>query len=135
MDADLLQLHYPNVRLLREAAGPAHEGHPTRVVGVASGAETRIVPMRGIGGRSVRACWPVANEVGFKGDSLEKCLHIETVVYLEDIPIAGQIEPKEVPWDKEVVEESVASDLFTVNYRRAFRSLIDKVTASYASAS
>jgi phenylpropionate dioxygenase-like ring-hydroxylating dioxygenase large terminal subunit len=78
--------------------------------------------------------WAVANEVGFKGDSLEKCLHIETAVYLEDVPIAGRIEPKEVPWDKEVVEESVAADLFTVNYRRAFRSLIDKVTASYSSA-
>ncbi len=74
--------------------------------------------------------WAVANEVGFKGDSLEQCLHIETVVYLEDIPIAGEIEPREVPWDREVVEESVAADLFTLQYRRAFRGLIDSVTAS-----
>lgn len=79
--------------------------------------------------------WAVANEVGFKGDSLETCLHIETVVFVEDVPIASQIEPREVPWDREVVEQSVAADLFTLNYRRAFRELIDSVTASYSSAS
>lgn len=73
--------------------------------------------------------WAVANQVGFKGDSLERCLEIETAVYLEDIPIAGEIEPREVPWDREAVEESVASDLFTLQYRRAFRDLIKAVAA------
>ncbi len=75
--------------------------------------------------------WGVANQVGFEGDSLEQCLHIETLVYLEDIPVAGRIQPKEVPWDGEFVEATVAADLFTVQYRRAFRGLIDAVTQHY----
>ena len=78
--------------------------------------------------------WAVANEVGFKGDSLETCLEVETRVYLEDIPIADKLEPREVPWDREHHEDSVPSDLFTLNYRRAFRELMDEVAARVATA-
>lgn len=70
--------------------------------------------------------WGVANEVGFKGASLEECLRVETMVYLEDIPIADGIRPREIPWDNEVQEFSVPADLFTLNYRRSFNALMDR---------
>jgi nitrite reductase/ring-hydroxylating ferredoxin subunit len=76
--------------------------------------------------------WGVANEVGFRGDSLEECLKIEHMVYQEDMPVAGAVEPREIPWDGGATEESVPSDLFTLNYRRSFRELINRVNTRYA---
>lgn len=70
--------------------------------------------------------WGVANEVGFRGESLEKCLDFEEQVYREDLPIAGALEPREVDWDGTYVEFSVPADLFTLNYRRAFAEFVDR---------
>ncbi|UQX89210.1 aromatic ring-hydroxylating dioxygenase subunit alpha [Jatrophihabitans telluris] len=76
--------------------------------------------------------WAVANEVGFRGDDLQECLRVEEMVYLEDIPIVGELDPREVPWDREVEEFSVPADLFTLSYRRSFRELMERVSARYA---
>lgn len=75
--------------------------------------------------------WGVANEVGFRGDSLEFNLKIETEVYLEDLPIGEKIEPREIPWDGDYQEHSVPSDLFTLSYRRSFRGLMDAVAQRF----
>lgn len=75
--------------------------------------------------------WGVANEVGFRGDSLEANLEIETEVYREDLPIADKLEPREIPWDREFQEHSVPSDVFTLNYRRSFREFMDAVAQRF----
>lgn len=74
----------------------------------------------------VKIFWGVANAVDFKGASLEENLRIEEMVYLEDMPIAAGIFPREIDWDGVFVEHSVPADLFTLNYRRAFREFIDR---------
>ncbi|WP_322044353.1 Rieske 2Fe-2S domain-containing protein [Paraburkholderia sp. J67] len=74
----------------------------------------------------VRIFWGVANERGYRGADLEECLRIEEMVYLEDMPIAASIQPREIDWDGQVVEHSVPADLFTLNYRRAFREFIER---------
>lgn len=71
--------------------------------------------------------WGVANEVGYRGESLEECLRIEEIVYLEDAPIVEDLDPREIPWDAEVQEFSVPADLFTLNYRRCFLELMGRV--------
>jgi phenylpropionate dioxygenase-like ring-hydroxylating dioxygenase large terminal subunit len=68
--------------------------------------------------------WSVANERTFRGDSLEECLRVEEMVFREDMPIVADLDPKEIPWDGEVQEHSVPADLFTLNYRRAFGTLM-----------
>lgn len=73
--------------------------------------------------------WGVANEVGFKGLSLQECLDIEEMVYREDMPIVEHLEPREVPWDADYQEFSVPADLFTLNYRRSFNELMARVEA------
>jgi phenylpropionate dioxygenase-like ring-hydroxylating dioxygenase large terminal subunit len=75
----------------------------------------------------VKIFWAVANEVGYKGASLEENLRIEEMVYLEDMPIVANLEPREVPWDGDVREYSVPADLFTLNYRRSFMELMSRV--------
>lgn|SRR5579875_887817 len=72
--------------------------------------------------------WAVANERTFSGDSIEECLRVEEMVYLEDVPIVARLEPPEVPWDREFEEFSVPADLFTLNYRRAFGELMALAT-------
>ncbi|WP_321844293.1 Rieske 2Fe-2S domain-containing protein [Paraburkholderia bannensis] len=74
----------------------------------------------------VRIFWGVANERGYRGADLEECLRIEEMVYLEDMPVAATIRPREIDWDARVVEHSVPADLFTLNYRRAFREFIER---------
>jgi phenylpropionate dioxygenase-like ring-hydroxylating dioxygenase large terminal subunit len=75
----------------------------------------------------VKIFWGVANEVGYRGADLEECLRVEEMVYLEDIPIVEFIEPREIPWDSEFQEFSVPADLFTLNYRRSFSELMNRV--------
>jgi phenylpropionate dioxygenase-like ring-hydroxylating dioxygenase large terminal subunit len=77
----------------------------------------------------VKIFWGVANERTFRGDSIQECLRIEEMVYLEDVPIVERLEPREVPWDREFEEFSVPADLFTMNYRRAFGELMERVSA------
>jgi len=48
------------------------------------------------------------------------------MVYREDLPIVDNISPREVPWDGEFQEFSAPSDLFTLNYRRAFNELMNR---------
>ncbi|WP_321816669.1 MULTISPECIES: Rieske 2Fe-2S domain-containing protein [unclassified Paraburkholderia] len=74
----------------------------------------------------VRIFWGVANERGYRGADLQECLRIEEMVYLEDMPVAATIQPREIDWDARVVEHSVPADLFTLNYRRAFREFIEQ---------
>ncbi|WP_322092884.1 Rieske 2Fe-2S domain-containing protein [Paraburkholderia bannensis] len=74
----------------------------------------------------VRIFWGVANERGYRGADLEECLRIEEMVYLEDMPVAATIRPREIDWDARAVEHSVPADLFTLNYRRAFREFIER---------
>jgi len=40
-----------------------------------------------------------------------------------------EIEPREIPWDTPLDQCSVPADLFTLNYRRAFRELMKLVPA------
>lgn len=75
----------------------------------------------------VQIFWGVANSKQYKGLSLAENLHIEEVVYREDLPIVEGLEPKEIPWDMEYEEFSVPADLFTLNYRRAFGELMRRV--------
>lgn len=75
----------------------------------------------------VKIFWGVANEVGFRGADLQECLRVEEMVYLEDIPIVEHVEPREIPWDAEIQEFSVPADLFTLNYRRSFNELMNRV--------
>ena len=77
---------------------------------------------------SVKIFWGVANEVGYRGQSLEECLAIEEAVYREDLPIVENLMPREIPWDLDYVEYSVPADLFTLNYRRAFQELMKRVS-------
>ena len=75
----------------------------------------------------VKIFWGVANAVNFTGASIERNLYIEEAVYLEDIPIVANLQPREVPWDAEVEEFSAPADIFTLNYRRAFLDLARRV--------
>jgi hypothetical protein len=72
----------------------------------------------------VKIFWGVANERDYRGVGLDECLRIEAMVYREDMPIAAGIRPREVDWDGVCVEYSVPADLFTLNYRRAFREMV-----------
>jgi phenylpropionate dioxygenase-like ring-hydroxylating dioxygenase large terminal subunit len=72
--------------------------------------------------------WAVACEVGFKGSALDEQLRVEELVFREDLPVVKHIEPREIPWDREFHEFSVPADRFTLNYRRAFKELMQRVT-------
>lgn len=73
--------------------------------------------------------WGVANERTYTGADLEECLRVEEMVYREDLPIAGALEPREIDWDGTYVEHSVPADLFTLNYRRAFNEFVEAALA------
>ncbi|MCV7226670.1 aromatic ring-hydroxylating dioxygenase subunit alpha [Mycolicibacterium komossense] len=75
----------------------------------------------------VKIFWGVANEVGYRGESLEECLRLEEMVYLEDAPVVKDLDPREIPWDNEVHEFSVPADRFTLNYRRCFNELMGRL--------
>ncbi len=78
----------------------------------------------------VRIFWGVANERGYKGAGLEECLRVEEMVYREDMPIAAGIRPREIDWDGVFLEYSVPADVFTLNYRRAFREFVRRTEPS-----
>ena len=72
----------------------------------------------------VRIFWGVANERGYRGADLIECLRIEDMLYREDLPVAGRMQPREVDWDGAAPEFSVPADLYTLSYRRAFKEFI-----------
>ncbi|MBT8766941.1 Rieske 2Fe-2S domain-containing protein [Metapseudomonas boanensis] len=74
----------------------------------------------------VKIFWGVANDRDYKGGDLQECLRVEELLYLEDLPVAATITPREIDWDGNFVEHSVPSDLYTLNYRRAFREFIER---------
>jgi hypothetical protein len=78
----------------------------------------------------VKIFWGVANERGYRGGDLQECLRVEELLYLEDLPTAARIVPREIDWDGRYPEHSVPSDLFTLSYRRAFREFIERATAT-----
>ncbi len=73
---------------------------------------------------NVKIFWGVANARDYAGASLEENLRVEEMVYLEDLPIVEDLDPREIPWDAEVEEFSVPADMFTLNYRRSFLELM-----------
>ena len=73
----------------------------------------------------VRIFWGVANERDYRGADLAECLRIEDLLYREDLPVAERIRPREIDWDGDAVEYSVPADLYTLNYRRAFKEYIN----------
>lgn len=74
----------------------------------------------------VKIFWGVANAADFSGADLEENLRIEEMVYREDMPIVEHLEPREIDWDGAYVEHSVPADLFTLNYRRAFGTFVER---------
>ncbi len=80
----------------------------------------------------VRIFWGVANERGYQGADLADCLNIEDLLYREDLPIAETIVPREVDWDGHALEFSVPADLYTLNYRRAFKEFIERAVPARA---
>lgn len=74
----------------------------------------------------VKIFWAVANDRDYRGADLQECLRVEELLYLEDLPVAATITPAEIDWDTNVVEHSVPADLYTLNYRRAFREFIER---------
>ena len=77
---------------------------------------------------SVQIFWGVANERGYRGADLAECLNIEDLLYREDLPVAASIEPREIDWDGQAIEYSVPADLYTLNYRRAFKEFIERAS-------
>ncbi len=77
----------------------------------------------------VKIFWGVANAADYSGASLEENLRVEEMVYLEDVPIVEDLDPREIPWDNEIEEFSVPADMFTLNYRRCFLDLMRRVPA------
>lgn len=78
----------------------------------------------------VKIFWGVANERSYRGGDLQECLRVEELLYLEDLPVAATLQPREVDWDGQYVEHSVPADLYTLNYRRAFREFMDRANAA-----
>jgi len=74
----------------------------------------------------VKIFWGVANEKNYRGANLAECLRLEELLYLEDLSVAASI----THWDGKHTEHTVAADLFTMNYRRAFREFIQRGTES-----
>jgi hypothetical protein len=74
----------------------------------------------------VKIFWGVANDSDYKGGDLQECLRVEELLYLEDLPVAATITPHEIDCAGNFVEHSVPSDLYTLNYRRAYREFIER---------
>jgi phenylpropionate dioxygenase-like ring-hydroxylating dioxygenase large terminal subunit len=74
----------------------------------------------------VRIFWGVAEERGYRGAALAESLRIEDLLYREDLPIAARIQPREIDWDGHTLEYSVPADLYTLNYRRAFKDFVER---------
>jgi phenylpropionate dioxygenase-like ring-hydroxylating dioxygenase large terminal subunit len=70
--------------------------------------------------------WGVANDAAFTGLTVQEAMEAEYAVYLEDVPVVCDLDPREVPFDGEVPEVSVPADRFTLAYRRAFLEFVDR---------
>lgn len=74
--------------------------------------------------------WAVATDQGFSGGTVDEILAIETNVFDEDTPILEGLSPSEVPHADEAVEVSCPADVYTLNYRRATKFVVDQINAS-----
>lgn len=74
--------------------------------------------------------WGVAVDKNFKGGTADEILELETHVFDEDTPILGGLSPSEVPHAGEAVEVSCPADVYTLNYRRATKFVVDQINAS-----
>ena len=74
--------------------------------------------------------WGVANDASFQGMTVQEAMEAEHAVYLEDLPVVCDLDPREVSFDGSQDEVSVPADLFTLNYRRAFLDYVDAALAS-----
>ncbi len=68
--------------------------------------------------------WGVANDESFTGMTVQEAMEAEHAVYLEDIPVVCDLDPREVPFDGEVADVSVPADLYTLAYRKAFLEFV-----------
>jgi phenylpropionate dioxygenase-like ring-hydroxylating dioxygenase large terminal subunit len=83
-----------------------------------------------IGPEECTIFWGVANDASFSGMTVQEAMEAELAVYLEDLPVVGDLDPREVSFDGSQDEVSVPADLFTLNYRRAFLDYVDAAFAS-----
>ena len=74
--------------------------------------------------------WGCANDASFQGMTTQEAMEAEYAVYLEDIPVVCDLEPREVPFCGEAVEVSVPSDTYTLAYRRAFLGFVQAALAT-----
>ena len=86
----------------------------------------------GLGGEGSIIRFVVGVDASFKGPTLEECLALETQVYLEDQPILDGLRPREVPFGEEM-EFSVASDRYTVAYRRCLLEFVGRALSNIGS--
>lgn len=71
--------------------------------------------------------WAVAIDRGFKGGTIEEILELESAVFNEDTPILEGLMPSEVQLSGGLTEVSCAADVYTLNYRRAVKHVVDTI--------
>jgi phenylpropionate dioxygenase-like ring-hydroxylating dioxygenase large terminal subunit len=71
--------------------------------------------------------WAVAIDSKFTGGTIDEILKLETAVFDEDTPILEGLTPHEVPLAGEWPEVSCPADVYTLNYRRAVKFVIDSI--------
>ncbi|MFU8776049.1 MAG: Rieske 2Fe-2S domain-containing protein [Roseovarius sp.] len=71
--------------------------------------------------------WGVAIDHKFQGGSIDDILKLETAVFDEDTPILNGLNPPEVPLTGEWLEVSCPADVYTLNYRRAVKHVVDTI--------
>lgn len=71
--------------------------------------------------------WAVAVDSKFQGGSIQDILELETAVFNEDTPILEGLMPPEVSLTGASVEVSCPADVYTLNYRRAVKHVVDTV--------
>lgn len=71
--------------------------------------------------------WGVAIDSRFQGGTIEEILELETAVFDEDTPVLEGLTPPEVPLSGGWVEVSCSADVYTLNYRRAVKFVVDTI--------
>lgn len=71
--------------------------------------------------------WAVAIDSKFQGGSLQEIKELEKAVFDEDTPILEGLMPPEVPLSGDWLEVSCPADVYTLNYRRAVKHVVDTI--------